>query len=147
MENLPKKTFAQTPNNSGEEMLKNQIKEACRDLYFTSETDAEIEAFFGGQALTVTKNEILNQTKSAVNSSVEEINFTVFFKRLTEIQDWYGDEENATVQKFVKLKNLLESNLRELKVFKIGKIELNIYAVGLDAENNLLGIKTKAVET
>ncbi len=40
-----------------------------------------------------------------------------------------------------------EKNLRNLKVFKVGKIQLDIYVVGLDAENRLLGIKTKAVET
>ncbi|MCA1623686.1 MAG: nuclease A inhibitor family protein [Acidobacteria bacterium] len=34
-----------------------------------------------------------------------------------------------------------------MKVFKIGKIELDVYAVGLNAENRLMGIKTKAVET
>jgi len=45
------------------------------------------------------------------------------------------------------LKILLEKKLKELKVFKIGKIQLDIYVVGLDAESNLTGIQTKAVET
>ncbi len=40
-----------------------------------------------------------------------------------------------------------EKNLRDLKVFKIGKIQIDVYVVGLDAEDNLLGIETKAVET
>ena len=63
------------------------------------------------------------------------------------MQDWFGDEETATANKFAELKKLLEDNLRYLKVFKIGKIELDIYIVGLDVESNLIGIKTKAVET
>ncbi len=81
------------------------------------------------------------------DTPVEERNFAEFFARLAEIQDWFGDEEKATAQKFADLKKLLESNLRDLKVFKIGKIQLDVYAVGIDAENNLLGIQTKAVET
>ncbi len=44
-------------------------------------------------------------------------------------------------------KNLLEANLRDLRVFKIGEIQIDIYVVGLDVENNLTGIQTKAVET
>lgn len=147
LEDSPKKNSGQQNNDSGEARLKDQIKKASKGLYFISETDAEILPFFGGQAQAVTKEEILSQTKSAADAPVEERSLTEFFARLTEIQDWFGDEEKATAQRFARLKDLLEGNFRDLKVFKIGKIQLDIYAVGLDAENNLLGIKTKAVET
>ncbi len=147
LKDLPKKVSNGQNKDSGEDKLKEQIKKTSEGLYFMSETDAEILPFFGKQAQAVTKEEIISQTKSATDVPVEERSFTEFFARLTEIQDWFSDEEKATAQKFAELKNLLESNLRDLKVFKIGKIQLDIYAVGLDAENNLLGIKTKAVET
>jgi len=147
LENLPLNVPAQQSGNSGEDELKNQLKNAVEGLSFTSETDANVLPFFGGQAQQVTREEILSQTKSAANSPVEEKDFTGFFAPLTEVQDWFGDEEKATAQKFAWLKELLERNLRDLKVFKIGKIQLDIYVVGLDAENNLLGITTKAVET
>ena len=147
LEDLPKRVSEPQNKDSGEAELKKQIKKATKGLIFISETDAEILPFFGGQAQAVTKEEILSQTKSATDAPVEERNFKEFFVRLTEIQDWFGDEEKATAQKFADLKDLLERNLRDLKVFKIGKIQLDIYVVGLDAENNLLGIKTKAVET
>ncbi len=127
--------------------LAEKIKNAAEGLYYISETDAEILPFIGQQAESVIKEEILNQTNSAADSAVEEGEFKGFFARLTEIQDWFGDEEKETAQKFVQLKELLEMNLRDLKVFKIGKIQLDVYVVGLDAENKLLGIKTKAVET
>ncbi len=144
---LPKKVSEQQNKDSGEKELKKQIKKASEGLYYISETDAEILPFFGKQSQTVTKEEIIRQTERAADTPVEERNFGEFFARLTEIQDWFGDEEKATARKFAELKNLLESNLRDLKVFKIGKIQLDVYVVGLDAENNMLGIKTKAVET
>ena len=143
----PEKVSEQQSSSPGEDQVKKQIEKACRGLFFTSETDAKILPFFGGQAEAVTTEEILSQTKSAADAPIEEADFTEFFARLTEIQDWFGDEEKATAQKFVDLKDLLESNFRDLKIFKIGKVQLEIYAVGLDAENNLLGIQTKAVET
>ena len=127
--------------------LAEEIKKAAEGLYYISETDAEILPFIGEQAKAVTKEEIIRQTKSAVDSPVEERDFAEFFARLTEIQDWFGDEEKETVQKFVRLKELLGKNLKELKVFKIGKIQLNVYIVGLDDESKLIGVKTKAVET
>ena len=112
-----------------------------------SETDAEILPFTGVKADAVTKENLLNQMGKPSDSPVEERDFTEFFTRLTAIKDWYGDEEKATAAKFAALKDLLENNLKDLKVFKIGKIQLDIYAIGLDANGNLTGIQTKAVET
>jgi len=147
LENLSEKVSEQQNKDSGEDELKNQLKKATENLFFISETDAEITPFFGRQAQAVTKEEILMQSQGMANVLIEEKDFAGFFKRLTEIQDWFGDEEKATAQKFAELKDLLERNLRDLKVFKIGKIQIDVYVVGLDAENNLLGIKTKAVKT
>ncbi len=127
--------------------LAEQVKIAVRGLYYISETDALIQPFVGKQARAVSKQEILSQTKKEADSTIEEKDFAGFFARLTEIQEWFGDEEKQIAQKFVQLKELLEKHLRDLKVFRIGEIQLDIYVVGLDAENNLLGIETKAVET
>jgi hypothetical protein len=133
--------------NSNENNLAEQIKEAAASLYYVSETDAEILPFVGEAAKVISKEEILSQVKGAADSPVEVRNFTEFFARLTEIQDWFGDEEKETARKFAHLKQLLEKNLRDLIVFKVGKIQLDIYVVGLNTENKLAGIKTKAVET
>jgi len=142
-----KKSFDIQNTNLTENNLMEQIKTATADLYYTSETDAEILPFAGERAEAVTKEEISSQVKIATDSSVEVKDFVEFFARLTKIQDWFGDEEKETAQKYVRLKELLEKNLRDLKFFKIGKIQIDIYVVGLDAESNLMGIKTKAVET
>lgn len=132
---------------STSETLAEHIKNACEGLYYISETDAGINLFVGQTSKYVTAAEILKQTDNAANSAVEERDFSDFFKRLTKIDDWFGDEEKVNAQKFVSLKEVLENNLRELKVFKVGKIRLDVYVVGLDENDKLLGIKTKAVET
>lgn len=147
LDNLSKKVSDRENQESGEDKVKKQLKAACENLYYVSETDAEIFPFFGSQAQNVTKEEILKQTKTNAAAPIEEGDFKKFFARLTEIQDWFGEEEETTARRFTDLQNLLERNFRDLKVFKVGKIQLEIYVVGLNAENNLLGIKTKAVET
>jgi len=134
-------------NSGSTNKLAEYIENAAEGLYYVSETDAEIKPFIGRTSQAVTPEEILKQTDNAANSAVEQRDFADFFSRLTKIQDWFGDEEKANAQKFVRLKEVLENNLRELRVFKVGKIQLNIYVVGLDENDKLLGIKTKAVET
>lgn len=124
-----------------------QIKTAVSKLYYMSETDAEVVPFVGKAAKAVTIDEIRNQTQTALDKPIEEKDFTEFFSRLTTMQDWFGDEEKASAKRFTDLKNLLEANLMDLAVFKIGRIQVDIYVVGLDKGNKLMGIQTKAVET
>jgi hypothetical protein len=127
--------------------LAEQIKTAADGLWYISETDAEIFPFTGSKADSVTKENLLNQIGKPPDTPVEERNFDQMFERFIKIQDWFRDEEKATARKFAALKNLLEKNLTGLKVFKVGRIELDIYFVGLDREGNLAGFRTKAVET
>lgn len=132
--------------NTATDFLKN-LKSAIEGLWYMSETDAEIEVFAGKKADKVSKDVLINQINASSDVLVEEKTAEDFFKSLTEIQDWFGEEETAAAEKFSKLKSLLEENLKDLKVFKVGQIELEIYAVGLDSRGFLTGIKTKAVET
>ena len=135
-------------NKSDNEIeLTQKIKKITEDLYYISETDAEIFPFMGNKIETITSEEILKENNSPEKTPVEEKDFAEFFEHLTKIQEWFGEEEKAIAEKFNKLKELLESNLKSLKVYKLGKIQLDIYVVGLDYENNLVGIRTKAVET
>ena len=124
-----------------------QIKKLAEGLYYISETDAEISAFVGEKATAVTKEEILRQISAAAETPVEERSFAEIFARLTKVQDWFGDEEKETAARFARLKDFLEKNLKDLKVFKVGNIQLKVYFVGLDAEGRLMGIQTEAVET
>lgn len=123
------------------------IKKAVENLTYMSETDAELEPFAGIFAADVTKEEILRQTGHSATESIQEKSFTEVFDNLTKIQDWYGEEERLTAEKFIGLKNLLEKNLKNLRVFKIGQINLEVFFVGLDSEGKLVGVKTAAVET
>jgi hypothetical protein len=127
--------------------LPEEIKKAAEGLWYISETEAEIFPFTGSKAEAVSKEILLQQIGKSQDAPVEERDFDQMFERLIKIQDWHGDEEKATAAKYAALKSLLEKNLSNLKVFKVGKTERDIYFVGLDAEGNLAGIQTKTVET
>lgn len=139
------KRINKNKKNDKLETLAERIEKACEGLFYISETDAEILPFIGEQAEAVNAETVLKQIKS--DTAVEERDFESFFKRLTELQEWFGEEEAGNANKFANLRDLLQKNLKDIKVFKVGRIELDVYAVGLDANNILTGIQTKAVET
>jgi hypothetical protein len=141
------KMFEKNEPDDKKNYLVERIRKLSENLYYISETDAEILPFAGKQAKAVTREEILRQTGNSPDAPVEERDFAEVFKRLTKIQDWFGEEETATAERFAVLQKFLEKNLKDLKIFKIGKVELDVYFVGLDERGVLTGIKTKAVET
>ena len=133
--------------NKNDGSLAGEIADGCKGLIYLSETDAPMLSLAGKQADTVTAETILQQTGRGADTPVEEVDLATFFARLTAINDWYDDARKASAKRFLDLQKLLEENLRELKVFKVGRIQLDIFVVGLDKDGCLVGVTTKAVET
>jgi hypothetical protein len=131
------------PKFKGENLLA-EIKKSTDGLTYMSETDAPVEPFSSGRADTV---DIVKFIENDGAVKREKLSAKKFFDRLTTVSDWFGPEQTETARRFLELEKLLEENLSELTVFKIGRIQIDIYVVGLDADKNLIGIKTKAVET
>lgn len=129
------------------EPLEKRIEKACRGLTYMSETDAPVEPFFDGKTDRLAREEILKATGIDPKSPVEETDVGTFFGRLTAIQDWYEAGQKKNARRFASLEKLLREELSDLRVFRIGKIRVAIYVVGLDHEGTLAGVKTMAVET
>jgi len=134
-------------NDQNPDSLVTCLESACDGLVFISETDAPVMPFHGGGVGVIRPQTILEQTGRSPDETIEERDFDEFFERLTAIREWHGEEEKARAKKFLELYSLLKEFLRDRKVFRIGHIQLDIYAVGLDKEGNLAGVSTYAVET
>jgi hypothetical protein len=125
--------------------FESEVSDAVKDLFYISETDSEIFPFTGKEAESVSAEELLGQIGS--RGPVEERDFEEFFDRLTKLQEWFGDEETRAANRFAELREILKKHLADLKVFKVGRIEVDIFIVGLDENGILRGVRTKAVET
>ncbi len=124
-----------------------KIAEMCEGLIYISETDAEFTVFKGAKIECLSKETVLAQIKCSPNVAIEEQNFDELFLRLTTIKNWFGEPEKQKANRYGELQEFMKANLKDLKVFRIGKIQVDIYIVGIDAEGNLIGLKTNAVET
>ena len=131
------------PKFKGENLLA-EIRKSTDGLAYMSETDAPVEPFSGGHADNVDIAELVENGGAAKH---EKLSPKKFFDRLTTVSDWFGPEQTETARRFSELEKLLQENLSDLTVFKIGHIQVDIYVVGLDTDKTLIGIKTKAVET
>jgi hypothetical protein len=126
-----------------------RLRRATDGLVYQSETDAPVEPFFmtGWTGPELTGDAIATFTKHDSGTATTEVAFDDFFADLVELQDWYGDEERATARKYRRLVRLLKSALSDLKVFKVGERNLDVYVVGRTESGEYAGVATKAVET
>lgn len=132
---------------TGGEGFEQALREACEGLLYLSESEAEIVPFFGVKVADCSRKTILGQFQLVKGSPIEERQTAEFFSRLTTIKDWFSKIEIRNARQFERLQKLLEDNLVDLTVLRIGRIQIDIYVAGIDRSGNLAGFKTKAVET
>ena len=78
---------------------------------------------------------------------VENVGLGEFFHDLIQDQEWHDADGKKTVEKYRNLLTVLKEHLTDVKVFKVGEVEIDIYIVGQTATGDWAGVMTTAVET
>jgi hypothetical protein len=130
-----------------DKQLIDELKEATRDLLFTSESDYPFQIVRWKSDKEPTPESLLALTKQNESVPVKTESAADFFSAAASEPDWKGEEERAVARRFQKLLSLLEENLKELKVFRVGEIDIPVYIVGRAPSGNWLGVSTRVVET
>lgn len=127
------------------------FQEQASGLLFPSESDYPLVPFIwkkeeiGASALT--PELVLRQAKHAAKTPVETQDVKTFFTPATEEEDWYDAEDRAMAMRFQSLQKTLEARLHDLRVYKLGDAEKEVYIVGKTMEGDFAGVSTKVVET
>ena len=113
-----------------------------------SESEYPFAVFlWSGQAKVPLIPDIVQQTGHAQDTPSEIVELKDFFQPATQEQDWYSSAEKATAQKYQNLVRTIESNLSDVKVYRIGEAEIDVYIVGRANSSDLAGLSTKVIET
>lgn len=112
------------------------IQERADNLVYISEEDWDVNVFVIGRKVSVLDAETFRLANPKIfYEPIEDFPAQVFFARL--------EKRDAA---WTNLRIYLEANLTGLKVFKVGNVRRDIYAVGL-FQGHIVGIRTFAVET
>jgi Nuclease A inhibitor-like protein len=122
-----------------------RLKQATADLVWTSESDYPFEVITCDRGTEISPSALFKD--SIVDKSIETITLKDFFAPALATEDWYGDEELVSVDRYQKLVSTIEANLSEVKVFRVGAVEIEVYIVGKTTDGDLVGLKTQVVET
>ena len=128
-----------------DEQIVEELREATRGLMFMSESDYPFEVV--RWEAEPTHDFLRALTGSDASAPVEERSAQDFFRVAASEADWKGEAELASARKFQALVRLLEENLKDLRVFRVGEINIPVYVVGHGPSGDWLGVSTRVVET
>jgi hypothetical protein len=122
------------------------IGETAQGLLFPSESDFPIEPFFLG-ADEPTPEDLLAHQGLAPDTPVEETTFDCFFDGLTDAPSDASGTDRETAARFRSLKVLLEQSLEDIRVYRVGEIDIEVFVLGRHPSGTWLGVRTNVVET
>jgi hypothetical protein len=125
-----------------------KLKEASNGLLMPSESDFPFEPFlWSGVKEPLTPETILKLTNHPQNSKVETVDLSYLFRNLTQEKEWHDEQQKENVGKYRNLVEVLESNLSDIQVLRVGEINIDVYVVGKIQSGDLAGLATQVVET
>jgi Nuclease A inhibitor-like protein len=129
-----------------ERELTEGLKQASEGLLWPSESDYPWETVWIENVEDI-EAKLLAITDSPPETTIEIQELDRFFSRVTEEKDWYDEEEMAECKGYQNLVTLLKSHLTDIKVYRVGEIEVNCYILGKTASGSIAGLFTISVET
>ncbi|MFN6486113.1 MULTISPECIES: nuclease A inhibitor family protein [unclassified Nostoc] len=126
-----------------------KLKQASDGLLMISESEYPFEVFlWSNQAQEpLTAQKLLQLTGHSLETSIEEVELDYIFRNCAEEKEWHDEIQKQNVPKFKSLVKILKDHLTDIKVYRIGTTNLDIYIIGKTPSADLAGISTKVVET
>ncbi len=126
-----------------------RLERAAAGLLYTSEADHPFDYVFLDARARPPLTEAAFRAAAGVpaDSAVERWALDDFFARHIERVDPADPAAVALVPRYRALKAALRSSVAGVRVFRVGRVVIRCYVVGVDARGAIVGLATTAVET
>ncbi len=125
--------------------LTEELANLTQDLLWMSEADYPWEVV-SYDCSNITPEQLLEQSNLPSDTPVETVTIDRFFAPALREQSWHNEEERATRNRYQELFDVLNEQLNDLIVYRIGEVEIDVYVLGT-VEDKTVGLKTTVVET
>lgn len=124
-----------------------ELSKATEGLLFMSESDYPFETIYWKELPEVSPAFLRNLAGLQIDAPVETISLDDFFRVAASDADWRSAESRQEAVKYQNLVSYLKENLDNVKVYKLGRVNMPVYVVGQSKTGNWLGVSTRVVET
>ena len=126
------------------------LRRAVAGLSYPSESDEPLEVFDWGAAPgrgPLTDAQLWHLSGMPPEARVERVEPARFFDRLVRPKHPRGQVTPAQAGRYEALLGVLQGELADLEVIKVGQSEVAIFIIGRAKDGHLVGIRTGATET
>lgn len=133
--------------------LRTRLERAAEGLSYTSEIDAPFEYVCAARAAGAdgggapAAREVAALFGADPGEPLGERTLEEFFARHVERVDPHDAPSRALIPRYAALREALRQSLRGARAVRVGAVEVRCYVVGLDADGNVAGLATRALET
>jgi len=125
------------------------LKECVEGLLYPSESDERVkvidwQADHPAPFSTLLFRKYIGLTPA---DRVESLPWDKFFDVVLNKKESWTDYETQRAEKFAAIKTYMEQNLTELEYLRAGRVEIEAYLIGKDAEGKWKGLKTLIIES
>jgi len=125
------------------------LADASNGLLYQTELDYPFEVFIheNTKDTVINKETILKLMRGSPDDYIEDFDFDFLFSTPTLDQDWHSPEDKKRVARFRNLVSSIRNNLTEIKVFRKGRIYIDVYIAGRAPSGNIAVVSTKQMQT
>jgi hypothetical protein len=124
-----------------------KIKDAASGLLYLSESDYPFEEVCLGGSSSSLEERLLALSGKAKSVQVEQITLEHFLRNMVKVYPGATPEQQQTAQRFQYLQQVLQEELTDINVYRIGNIQIDAFIIGKLKDGTYGGLRTKLVET
>jgi hypothetical protein len=130
-----------------DEQILKELESATAGLTFMSESDYPFEVVRWDSVNEMTTQYFRGLTGEPADAPVESESVEEFFRSAAAEAEWKSAAELLNAKRYQELLRLLKDSLEDVRVYKVGRVNLPVYIVGRSTKGNWLGLSTRVVET
>ena len=124
-----------------------QLETLALNLLFMSESDFPLSVIQLGKVGELNAPELLSAVGKSPTLTVERVTVDDFLGYAAQEQSFHSAAERAVAGRYRALLEFFNTALESARVFRVGSINIDAYAVGKSTDGEWLGVATKLVET
>ena len=130
-----------------DEQILAELKKAAAGLYVMSESDYPFEIIRWEETVKLSPQHLRALHGEPEDTLVTVTSLDDFAGFVLSEVSGAGDARPAGLRRHQHLMSILREHLTDVKVYRVGKINIPVYIVGRSASGTWLGVRTRVVET
>jgi hypothetical protein len=123
-----------------------RLQELVQRLYFMSESDYPLEVVYV-EAEALTDKKVRELAGALEEAGIETVDLSYFFRNMTKVADETDEASRQKAEGFQALQAYMEQHLDNIRVYRVGSIEITVLTLGAVTEGGYVGFRTTVVES